>query len=406
MELKCSDFAILFCNARPHTDLSPIWCFACSSKGCKTMSRIQFHRRRGFTLIELLVVIAIIAILIALLLPAVQQAREAARRTQCRNNLKNLGLALHNYHDVYNAFPARQGGSGTIPSRSMRLRMSAFVALLPFYEQQNLYQQCITANNAPWSDRNTNPWWTQNLALLNCPSDTGDRQPNGGGPHGTISYGFCGGDSYLASVINASERTNQSFADQTLPMPNRGLFGRGATTKFRDITDGTSNTIAMSERSRPAGVRDRGHVAVDASGVIGSYTPIACASYFAGGKYVPTAAMFTQDTSPGYRWGDGVAFFHAVTTILPPNSAICLIGNPNWQSGGGHYAPGIWTPTSEHTGGVSALMADGSVRFISDNIDSGNKAAVAPLPTDSAPSPYGVWGALGTKSGGEILSEF
>jgi prepilin-type processing-associated H-X9-DG protein len=116
--------------------------------------------------------------------------------------------------------------------------------------------------------------------------------------------------------------------------------------------------------------------------------------------------MFTQDTSPGYRWGDGAAFFQGVTTILPPNSAICLIGDPNWQSGGGHYAPGIWTPTSEHTGGVNALLADGSVRFISDNIDSGNKAAVAPSTIASVPSPYGVWGALGTKAGGEVLSEF
>lgn len=117
--------------------------------------------------------------------------------------------------------------------------------------------------------------------------------------------------------------------------------------------------------------------------------------------YNAAAAMFTQDTSPGYRWGDGAAFFHAITTILPPNTAVCLIGDPNWQSGGGHYAPGIWTPTSDHPGGVNVAMADGSVRFISETIDTGNLSVVAPAPTASGRSPYGVWGALGTKSGGE-----
>jgi prepilin-type N-terminal cleavage/methylation domain-containing protein len=367
------------------------------------MRRLKHQDQRGFTLIELLVVIAIIAILIALLLPAVQQAREAARRTQCRNNLKNMGLALHNYHDVYNKFPARQGGSGTIRSRALRFRMSAFVALAPFYEQANLYEQIVQDQASPWS--NTRSWNTK-LAVLNCPSDAGDRQPAGGGPRGTYSYGFCGGDSYIRSVVSPDERTDQALSDQTLPMPNRGIFGRGVCTAIRDITDGTSNTIAMSERSRPAHLRDRGMMAVDAGGDPSSFSPISCANLFDGSEYFPAASMFTQDTSPGYRWGDGAAFFHGVTTILPPNSAVCLIGNPAWQSGGGHYGPGIYTPTSEHTGGVMVLLADGSCRFVSENIDSGNQAAVAPAPRSGVRTPYGVWGALGTKAGGEIISEF
>ena len=356
---------------------------------------------RGFTLIELLVVIAIIAILIALLLPAVQQAREAARRTQCRNNLKQFGLALHNYHDVYGMFPARQGGSGTIRSRQHRARLSAFVVLAPYYDQGALYNEIMEDQRAPWANQS---YWNQKISMLNCPSDNGDRPPNGGGPRGTTSYAFNGGDNYLASVSDPQERTSGTFPNP--PMPNRGVFGRFHCVRIRDIIDGTSNTFAMSERSRPNSPLDRGHVAVDAAGTVATFSPISCASFWQQGAYAPTAAMFTQDTSPGYRWGDGAAFFHGFTTILTPNSALCLIGDPAWQSGGGHYAPGIWTPTSQHTGGVMGLMADGAVRFISDNIDSGNRAIVAPAPTDRGPSPYGVWGALGTKGAGEVTAEF
>jgi prepilin-type N-terminal cleavage/methylation domain-containing protein len=358
------------------------------------------RRRPGFTLIELLVVIAIIAILIALLMPAVQQAREAARRTQCRNNLKQLGIALHNYHDSFRMFPARQGGSGTIHSQMHRNRVSAFVALGPYFDQAPLVAQAMGLQVAPWDNR---PWWNAKVPLLNCPSDAGLGPPHGGGPRGTYSYGFCGGDSYIRSINNPQERASRR---PVVPQPNRGMFGRNACTALRDILDGASNTIAMSERSRPAHGRDLGMVAVDASGEIASYRPITCAPLFDGRSYAPTAAMFTQDTSPGYRWGDGAAFFHAVTTILPPNSALCLIGDPAWQSGGGHYAPGIWTATSEHEGGVFCLMGDGRVQFISENIHCGNIAAIAPADNGRGPSPYGVWGALGTKAGNEVVGEF
>ena len=359
--------------------------------------------RSGFTLIELLVVIAIIAILIALLLPAVQQAREAARRTSCRNNLHNLGLALHNYHDVYRCLPPRQGGSGHIHSLAHRNRMSAFVALAPYWDQAPVWNQADADQVAPWADRR---WWNMNHPLLNCPSDSGSVASHGvGGQRGTISYGFCGGDSYLSS-ITLTPRHERNSRVQVMPQPNRGMFGRNSCTSMRDILDGASNTIAMSERSRPSNIRDRGHVAVDASGTVATFSPASCAPLFNRREYVPAAVMFTQDTTPGYRWGDGAAFFHAVTTILPPNSALCLIGDPAWQSGGGHYAPGIWTPTSEHTGGVFCLMGDGGVRFVSDNIHAGNIAVTAPRETGGGPSPYGVWGALGTKAGSETVGEF
>ncbi|RMF91134.1 MAG: DUF1559 domain-containing protein [Planctomycetota bacterium] len=367
------------------------------------MSRNLSERRRGaggFTLVELLVVIAIIGILIALLLPAVQSAREAARRAQCTSNMKNVVLACHNYVDVNKTWPARQAGTGTIRSGGQRLRMSATVMLCPFIEQKALYEEIMRRNNAPWGN---NWWWKEVIDVYNCPSDAGDRPPKGG-LRGTKSYAFCCGDNYEASVVDPSERQDQALAAQRKVIRNRGIFGRLDFTPMAAILDGTSNTIAIAERSRPSNIRGRGMAAVDASADPTTYVPLSCRAYWLGNQYAPSAAIFTQDTSPGYRWGDGAAFFAGVNTILPPNTAVCLIGDPAWQNGGGHYAPGAWTATSDHPGGVNVAMADGSVHFIRETIDTGNLSVVAPNPNSTGPSPYGVWGALGTKRGGETVS--
>jgi prepilin-type processing-associated H-X9-DG protein len=122
-----------------------------------------------------------------------------------------------------------------------------------------------------------------------------------------------------------------------------------------------------------------------------------------GAEYIPSATMFTSDNAPGYRWAAGNSYFAALSTILPPNSANCVFGNSGAISA--HLFPGIWTPTSEHPGGVQVAFCDGSTRFISDNINTGNLAAVAPSHDSGAGSPYGVWGALGSKDGGDSASD-
>ncbi len=143
----------------------------------------------------------------------------------------------------------------------------------------------------------------------------------------------------------------------------------------------------MAERIKPAGTTKLGMVST-----MGTNPPSTC---FAAYINQTLQSPYTSDTSPGYRWGDGAAYFAAVTTILPPNSASC---------GGDHWTAGIFSASSLHTGGAQALFGDGSVKFISENINAGNRGATIPSATSGGQSPYGVWGALGTRNGGEAIS--
>jgi prepilin-type N-terminal cleavage/methylation domain-containing protein/prepilin-type processing-associated H-X9-DG protein len=368
------------------------------------LSRRNRGRLSAFTLVELLVVIAIIGVLVALLLPAVQAAREAARRSSCFNNLKQSALALHNYESTYKCFPSRQAGMGQLmptPYLTHRLALAGWVALLPFCEQQPLYEQTQTLAVEPWAN---NTWTNAIVPYLSCPSDEGRVDPgNAGRTRGLTSYAFCTGDDYSASQIPPDERNNTALSAQMLPIRHRGVFGRHNYCTLAEILDGTSNTIALGERSRAARVYDRGAVAVDATANPASYVPLSCRALFNGRTYIPSATIFTSDTFAGYRWAAGNTFFAGMTTILPPNSAVCVFGNSGAISA--HWFPGIWSATSEHPGGVNVAMCDGSVRFISNTIDCGNLSAVAPAGTAGGPSPYGAWGALGTKAGGEPSRE-
>ena len=364
-------------------------------------------RKRGFTLVELLVVIAIIGVLVSLLLPAVQAAREAARRMQCSNNLKQFGLALHNYHDTHKAFPPRRGGSAG-GGNGRRFdgnyhRKSAFIFVLPFIEQQSLADQ-IQAGGvvdnagatiwpggpAGWyNNPNWIPWRTQ-LSFVLCPSDKPVLNAAQQAKH---SYAFSIGDSPGGSGGTARWNVNNSTT--------RGLF-RGSTgvRTIASMSDGTSNTIAMSERvwggnfRGPATGHDvRTATAMNVASVLTN--PGSCLAQATGNRFfgMQVKGRF------GFLWADGQAERVGFTTILGPNKPICVFdGNVNADSQGG-----VLEPSSYHPGGVMGLLGDGSVRFISDSVNTGNIAAP---PVQAGPSPYGVWGALGSVEGGEALGDF
>ncbi len=349
-------------------------------------ARYRNWQRLAFTLIELLVVIAIIAILIALLLPAVQQAREAARRTQCKNNLKQLGIALHNYHDVNSKLPFGEGfPNGGYGGR----RHSGFVPLLPYIEQGNLHDMAAAENftREPWSTGGGGYFATEIPGFL-CPSDT----PADGGI-GKTNYMFSRGD----SAWDHNEWAGNGGRGL------RGMFsGQMKCKAFRDITDGLTNTIAMSERVQAK----QGNKILDGGVVrgIGSTfrdsDPSQCLAQAAGGIYTNT----NLGRWAGHRWPDGAPAFTGCTTVLGPNRASCT--QNTWDG-----EDGIYEPTSQHAGGIQALMGDGSVRFISETIDTGDPTCAPPdapgtasggCPPRFGESPYGVWGALGSVRGGDI----
>ena len=362
------------------------------------------RQKRGFTLIELLVVIAIIAILIALLLPAVQQAREAARRTQCKNNLKQLGLALHNYVDVSRLLPYRQGGTSAASPKGNSNEGSGFTMLLPYIEQGSLYNQISTTQVysgttfEPFGDNanDTSPYlpWRTPIAAFVCPSSVGGRGMLSGVVElGTTNYGFSGGDSSnLLSTYAAAPNNARGLV--------RGPFGWQTSRSFRDITDGTSNTVAMGEMTTTmlgtGSMKIAGAVARSVGASIHT-SPIICLSKLNPADKSSFAAGVTVSPSRGSRWARGNSNYIAVNMILPPNSPACQEA--------GYSSDGLFPVGSMHTGGAHIVLLDGSVRFVSNNIDSGNLAEPLRQGTGSA-SPYGVWGALGSISSGETVGEF
>ncbi|MBI1246498.1 DUF1559 domain-containing protein [bacterium] len=337
-------------------------------------------RPTGFTLVELLVVIAIIGVLIALLLPAVQQARESARRMQCSNRTKQVGLALHNYHAAFNAFPAMQMQAA--PSHP-----SGFMAILAYLEQTAVWELASKAS-PPFGSADWNPAQQSTLIPeLLCPSDpywSSRASVSGRMPR---SYHFCVGDS-----IRNNHTTSSSKRGMFVPLENRSIS---------DITDGTSNTFALSEVVvGPNSVTRtmKGNVAVTPGINSNPSNPADCwAASGPNGQIDPAVAVTAESyvhRAPGSRWAEGRVFYSGFNTVLPPNSPRCTTGatDASW---------GIWTPSSFHPGGVVCGRADGSTQFVTDTVDSGDPTSPE---VTSGRSPYGIWGALGSINGGEAAS--
>lgn len=350
-------------------------------------------RKRGFTLIELLVVIAIIAILIALLLPAVQQAREAARRTQCKNNFKQFGLAIHNYHDIYGSAPL----GCTVRDNGNHRRFSAHLALLPFIDQAPMYQQVEAlrvsgAGNAPWSGSIDNVLIQTNHLL--CPSDGTNVDPSQA-RRARTNYMFSWGD--MGQDSNPEWAGNGNGMRGFFMAQNRNKSGGGGVRRFRDCTDGLSNTIAMGEKikSKDTATTINSGALTTATFTIGQ--PLTCRALVDNTGTYPDVGDQNGARLSGVRAYDGAPCFVACNTMLPPNSASCK------RSGNTHDRDGIFSMTSHHTGGVQVLLGDGSCRFISENIDTGD---LSQSPVSSGASPYGIWGALGSVQGGEVIGEF
>jgi len=364
---------------------------------------LRFMLRRAFTLVELLVVIAIIGILIALLLPAVQAAREAARRSQCANNLKQAGLALHNYHDTHRCFPSQGQGTETgNQATSTRRGLSALVMMLPYMEQGALYDQFSSPQASPaypawgpvpWYGWNFRPHNNQ-VATMLCPSDGASQLRDlGGTPYwwqGDTNYNFCLGD-----TVNTDWRGRSRV---------RGIFGADTFYAIRDIKDGTSNTIAMSEQVRckiilgtgSSAAEIHGHYVENAGDGSLRVNPATCLAYKGPANTILPSAPGIGDLR-GVHWAWAAVVSTGFNTVLPPNSIGCKGTSSEW--GADHLMP----PDSFHPGGVNSIFADGSQHFISETIDTGILSAPE---VTAGPSPYGVWGAIGSKFGGETNVQF
>lgn len=333
--------------------------------------------KRAFTLIELLVVIAVIAILIALLLPAVQAAREAARRMSCKNNLKQIGLALHNYHDVHRCMPFGCGfdndgavsTQGTLNDR----RYSAHSQILPFIDQKNVYE-ALNFDVAPF-----HPFTNAAVNAQALPGFDSIFVENGLAASTAISIFTCPSD--IDRLTLAWGRTNyraSNGADWSGRNGN-GMFGQISSVRLRDVTDGQTNTAMFSERCKGTPNHETHDHLSDIYVMPGIWSNDTFRDFCAI-QSPESATAWPHNIDSGQNWLSGNFNWTRYNHVLGPNRVSCKNGL-TWD--------GVsMSASSRHTGGVNITLADGSVRYVSDNISND------------------IWQRLGTISGGETVGEF
>jgi len=390
--------------------------------------------RSGFTLVELLVVIAIIGVMVGLLLPAVQAAREAARRMSCSNNMKQLGLAVHNYHSAYDQMPNHGTGTRspasylTTQTTNANGTLSAFVPMVPFFEQQALWEQISNpllgrTDGTTTNPGGTTPWpamgptpenaqyppWMTEIKTLRCPSDPGVGLPALGRTNYAISVGDCYFGAEIVGPYGADLFVFNGTRNLHATMTQRGAFRSHLRSEFRDFLDGTANTVMLGEIITDPGdgdVRGRFYNLGLTPGAFVNSRPTVCRRDIDPQRpryWAPTVTnLISETTGRGFLWAAYHPIFTMVHTILPPNAEIC--GRENV------FVGQISTASSHHQGGAHICMADGAVKFITDSIDTGDLtiASIAPNGTGprapGSPSNYGLWGALGTRASSEVIS--